>query len=264
MCQSKTNKTEYIKERYGSITNYNIQKESNLSESRVVIPLNVISSSLNIGYSEGDLSSIPMTANMGLGCGNPIIAANLEEGEVVLDLGCGGGIDCFLARRKVGESGFVVGVDMTPKMIELANLNKEKAGYKNVDFKLGVIENLPVETNSVDVIISNCVVNLSLDKEQVFKETYRVLKPNGRICLSDIVATADLPQSVREDLASLAGCIAGAEFVEHIHDMLKRIGFSNIKLTPKDNSKQILNTWNPNSNLEEFVASYLIEARKVN
>lgn len=253
---------EFIIKKYGDVASQHtlvIEDDSDIEE---IIPLNIISSSLNIGYSESDLSNIPMSANMGLGCGNPIIAADLKEGEVVLDLGSGGGIDCFLARRKVGESGYVIGVDMTPEMIRLSQQNKTKSNYSNVDFRLGEIEHLPVENDSIDVIISNCVVNLSSNKSQVFREAFRVLKPKGRICISDIVATAELPQDVKNNLASLAGCVAGAEFVGNIQEMLKIAGFLNIRLTPKDNSRQILETWAPTSNLDDFVASYLIEARK--
>ena len=262
MEKKKEQVKDYIINRYGDVASQNTKDIDN-TNLREIIPLNVISSSLNIGYSESDLNNIPLMANMSLGCGNPILAANLKEGEVVLDLGSGGGIDCFLARRKVGESGYVIGVDMTPQMVRLANLNKEKSGYTNIDFRLGEIEHLSIEDNSVDAIISNCVINLSLDKEQVFKEVYRVLKPKGRICISDIVATVDLPNEVKEDLASLAGCVAGAEFVENLRDILSRVGFLDIQLSPKDSGKEILNTWAPSSKLEDFVASYLIEACKV-
>lgn len=262
MNQEKEVVKEFIKKEYGDVASQHSLESSEDSEIIEIIPLNIISSSLNIGYSESDLGNIPMSSNMGLGCGNPIIAANLKEGEVVLDLGSGGGIDCFLARRKVGESGYVIGVDMTPQMIQLAQQNKEKSNYVNVDFRLGEIEHLPVEDNSIDVIISNCVVNLSLNKTQVFEEAFRVLKPKGRICISDILATAELPEEVKNNLASLAGCVAGAEYVENIQEILKAAGFTDIRLTPKDNSKQILRTWAPTNNLYDFVASYLIEAKK--
>lgn len=183
----------------------------------------------NLGYSGDDLSNIPVQANMGLGCGNPIAIAALKEGEVVLDLGSGGGFDCFLARRHVGETGLVIGVDMTPEMIKLARSNAQKSGYSNVEFRLGEIEHLPVADASVDVIISNCVINLSLDKEKVFKEAYRVLKAGGRLSISDIVATAELPENIKSDIAMMAGCIAGVEFVENIKAMMQNAGFEDIK-----------------------------------
>lgn len=157
----------------------------------------------NLGYSADDLSDMPEKANMGLGCGNPIGIAALKEGEVVLDLGSGGGFDCFLARRQVGEAGFVIGVDMTPEMVRLARENARKSGYSNVEFRLGEIEHLPVADSSIDVIISNCVINLSLDKDKVFKEAYRVLKVGGRLSVSDIVATAELPEDIKSDITIL-------------------------------------------------------------
>ena len=226
------------------------------------LQINVKDTSLRIGYSESDLSDIPAEANMGLGCGNPIAIAALKEGEVVLDLGSGGGFDAFLAVRQVGEKGFVIGVDMTPEMIQLARKNAKKSGFTNVDFRLGEIEHLPVADETVDVIISNCVINLSLDKQQVFHEAYRVLKPGGRISISDIVATAEIPWEVKNDLVSISGCIAGAEHVDHIENMLKNAGFVNISMVPKDNSKEIIKSWVPGKNVEEFVASYMIEATK--
>ncbi len=216
----------------------------------------------NLGYSEDDLQHMPDRANMGLGCGNPIAIASLREGDTVLDLGSGGGFDCFLARRQVGDSGYVIGVDMTPEMIKLARKNAGESGYKNVEFRLGEIEHLPVANDAVDVIISNCVINLALDKQQVFNEAYRVLKPGGRISITDVVATAKIPESIKNDLTSLSGCIAGAEYVGNIENMLKISGFINIHIIPKDNSKDIIKNWVPGKNAEEFVASYIIMAQK--
>jgi len=225
-------------------------------------PLDISEASMKIGYSQSDLSNVPPESNMGLGCGNPIAIAALKEGEVVLDLGSGGGFDCFLARRQVGETGYVIGVDMTPDMIKLARKNADNSGYTNVEFRLGEIEHLPVADSSVDAIISNCVINLSLDKEQVFKEAFRVLKPGGRLSTSDVVATAQLPENIKKDLALIASCIGGAEYVEDIKMMLQNAGFKNIRMTPKDNSREIINSWAPGKNIEDFVASYIIEATK--
>lgn len=217
---------------------------------------------VRLGYSEEDLAKAPSQANMGLGCGNPLAIAALKEGETVLDLGSGGGFDCFLARAKVGAAGQVIGVDMTPEMIKLARNNARKSGYVNVEFRLGEIEHLPVADETVDVIISNCVINLAQDKELVFREAFRVLKDGGRLAISDVAATAPLPEAVRRDLALISGCIGGAEYVENLKSMLEKAGFQHIRLIPKDNSKEIIHEWAPDINPEEFVASYSIEAVK--
>lgn len=218
--------------------------------------------SSKIGYTESDLADVPEEANMGLGCGNPIAIAGLKEGEVVLDLGSGGGFDCFLARRQVGESGYVIGVDMTPEMIQLSRKNAEKSKYTNVEFRLGEIEHLPIKDTSIDIIISNCVINLSLDKEQVFREAYRVLKSGGRLSISDVIATAKVPESIKQDWAMISGCMGGAEYVDDIKTMLEKVGFKDIRMIPKDNSRQIIKTWAPNTNIEDYVASFIIEAKK--
>lgn len=225
-------------------------------------PVDIKDSAKKLGYTEADLKNMPKDANMGLGCGNPIAIAELKEGESVLDLGCGGGFDCFLASRRVGAAGFVIGVDMTPDMIALARKNAEQGGYTGVDFRLGEIEHLPVADASVDVIISNCVINLSLDKEQVFKETFRVLRQGGRLSVSDVVATEKLPEQTREDLQLVSGCIGGAEYVEDVRLMLQNAGFSDIQLTPKENSREIIKSWGFGKNVEDYVASFIIEAKK--
>jgi len=215
-----------------------------------------------LGYGEGDLSDAPSTSNMGLGCGNPIAIAALKKGETVLDLGSGGGFDCFLARKQVGETGRVIGVDMTPDMVALARKNAAEMGYKNVDFRLGEIEHLPVADGSVDAIISNCVINLSLDKAQVFSEMFRGLKPGGRISTSDVVAIAEIPQGLRDDIGMIASCIGGAEHVDAIKAMLLAAGFGDIQLYPKDNSAEIVNAWLPGGGLDRYIASYVMEAVK--
>lgn len=181
--------------------------------------------SKSLGYSEADVQAAP-DANMGLGCGNPTAFAELKPGDIVLDLGSGGGFDCFLAAQKVGSSGKVIGVDMTPEMIEKAQASARKYGYSNVEFHHGDIEALPVEDSSVDVIISNCVINLAPDKEKVFREAFRVLKPEGRMYISDMVLLKDLPEELKNDSGLLAGCIAGAVLKEEYLRLLKKAGFS--------------------------------------
>lgn len=183
-----------------------------------------------IGYTYEELSSLPEGSNLGLGCGNPIAHASLKEGEVVLDLGAGAGIDCFLAAVAVGEKGKVIGVDMTPEMIFKARENAEKGNFKNVEFRLGEIEKLPVSDNSVDAIISNCVINLSTDKDAVFKEAYRVLKPGGRLMVSDIVLLKPLPDFVKNAVQAYVGCVAGASLKEEYLNKMGNSGLKSIKI----------------------------------
>lgn len=190
------------------------------------------SPSEGLGYDADELANLPNGADLGLGCGSPGRFASVAPGDVVLDLGSGGGIDCFLAAEQVGATGRVIGVDMTPDMIERARRANEKAGHDNVEFRLGEIENLPVADATVDVIISNCVVNLSPDKPRVFREALRVLKPGGRVAISDILAVEELPEDVRQDLELHAACIAGASLVTEVESMLEDAGFVNIRITP--------------------------------
>ena len=190
----------------------------------------VRSVSKSVGYAEDEIDSVPEGANLGLGCGNPTALASLVEGETVLDLGSGAGFDCFLAANKVGEHGKVIGVDMTPEMIEKARENAEKGGYRNVEFRLGEIESLPAADNSIDVIISNCVINLSPDKERVFGEAFRVLKPGGRLMVSDIVLLKELPDFIRNSVAAYVGCISGALMKNEYLDTIKKSGFQEVNV----------------------------------
>lgn len=186
--------------------------------------------SANIGYSEDDLRSVPEGANLGLGCGNPLAHASLKEGETVLDLGSGAGFDCFLAAGRVGKTGKVIGVDMTPEMIEKARENARKGGFANVEFRRGEIERLPVEDGSVDVLISNCMINLSPNKPQVFREAFRVLKPGGRLMVSDIVLTRELPEAIRNSVSAYVGCISGAVLMDEYLGAIKAAGFGGIEV----------------------------------
>ncbi len=190
--------------------------------------------SKRIGYSEEEISSVPEGANLGLGCGNPVALASLKKGETVLDLGSGGGFDCFLAANRVGQSGKVIGVDMTPEMIDKARENARKSKYKNVEFRLGEIENLPVANGMVDVIISNCVINLSPDKKRVFEEAFRVLKPNGRLMVSDIVLLKKLPEIIKKNVQAYIGCLSGAEMKDKYLQMIKDAGFQKVKVNEEN------------------------------
>lgn len=216
--------------------------------------------SLGLGYSREDVTAVPEGANMGLGCGNPQALGSLQPGETVLDLGSGGGFDCFLAARAVGVEGQVIGVDMTPEMITKSRRNAKKAGIGNVDFRLGELENLPIADGIVDVIISNCVINLSPEKERVFREAFRVLKPGGRLAVSDVVAAAELPEVLKKDMAFHTGCIAGASSVQELEAMLYRAGFDKVKIKPKAESKSFIRDWMPGSKIEDYVVSATIEA----
>lgn len=187
--------------------------------------------SKGIGYTDEELTSVPEGANLGLGCGNPVALASLAEGETVLDLGSGAGFDCFLAANKVGKQGKVIGVDMTPEMIEKARENARKSNYENIEFRLGEIENIPVADNSVDVVISNCVINLSPDKKKVFKETFRGLKPGGRLMVSDIVLLKKLPDFIKNSVAAYVGCISGAILKDEYLAAITEAGFHEVKVT---------------------------------
>ena len=218
--------------------------------------------SASLGYSSQELESAPDGANLGLGCGNPAAIASLKPGEAVVDLGSGGGFDCFLAAKQVGENGQVIGVDMTPEMITKARANATKGGYENVDFRLGEIEHLPVADASVDVVISNCVINLSPDKPAVYREAWRVLKPGGRIAISDVLRTAELPEKIRNDLALFGGCVAGAASVEEVESMLREAGFEDVRVKPNDESREFIREWGPGSKIEDYIVSASMEAVK--
>ena len=192
----------------------------------------------SIGYSTNELKSIPESAVLGLGCGNPTALADLKEGETVLDLGSGAGVDIFLSANKVGESGHVIGVDMTEEMVKKAEVIAKENGYRNVEFRLGEIENLPVNDNTVDVIISNCVINLSPDKLQTFKEAFRVLKPGGRLMVSDLVTEGALPEDIKKSFDAWSGCIAGALEKNEYLDTIKKAGFRDIKIVNQNRYTQ--------------------------
>jgi len=186
--------------------------------------------SKKIGYTEEEMKAVPEGANLGLGCGNPVALASLKEGETVLDLGSGAGFDCFLASGKVGPMGRIIGVDMTPEMVEKARENARKGNYENVEFRLGEIENLPVGDNSVDAVISNCVINLSPDKKMVFSETFRVLRPGGRLMVSDIVLLKELPDFIKNSIQAYVGCMSGAVLKDEYLEAVREAGFQDVKI----------------------------------
>jgi ubiquinone/menaquinone biosynthesis C-methylase UbiE len=217
-----------------------------------------------MGYSKEDLDRVPEGSNLGLGCGNPVAIASLRPGETVVDLGSGGGFDCFLASKEVGEAGQVIGVDMTAEMVSKARKNAEKMGTSNVEFRLGEIEHLPVADNSADIMMSNCVINLSPDKLSVYRDVFRVLKPGGRLAISDVLATAELPDKIRNDLSLVSACVGGAETIDETKEILKKSGFQDIKITPKDNSRELIREWDPakTEKAGDYVISAYIEAVK--
>lgn len=218
--------------------------------------------STRLGYSQADLDLVPSGADMGLGCGNPKAIAALKPGEVVIDLGAGGGFDCFLAAHEVGRGGHVIGVDMTPDMLSKARANAQKGKFENVEFRLGEIEYLPIADASADVIISNCVVNLSPNKPQVFRDAFRVLKPGGRLAISDVVATVELPEDMRNDAGLIAGCMGNASLIGDLEKMMRDAGFEQIRIQPKDESKEFIKDWAPGRNVTDYVVSATIEAIK--
>ncbi|WP_049990529.1 arsenite methyltransferase [Natrinema salifodinae] len=215
-----------------------------------------------VGYQSAEIESVPSEANLGLGCGNPTAIANLELGEFVLDLGSGGGFDCFLAADKVGPDGLVVGIDMTPAMIETARENRSESDTENVEFRLGEIEHLPVSDETIDVIISNCVLNLSPDKQQVFEEAYRVLCPGGRVAISDVVLTAALPDELRADLDSIAECVGGASRIDEVETLLDQAGFQDIQIEPIDETRDFIREWGDDRDLDDVLVSARITGAK--
>lgn len=215
---------EHVKKAYGSIaTDGRSGCCSGSSVEQTVI-------SKSIGYSESELESVPEGANLGLGCGNPTSIANLKADETVLDLGSGAGFDCFLAARQVGESGRIIGVDMTPEMIEKARANAKNGGFTNVEFRQGEIENLPVEDASIDVVLSNCVINLSPDKGPVFDEIFRVLKPGGRVMISDIALKKPLPEKILNSIEAYVGCVSGALLLDEYSNIVNASGLQNVRI----------------------------------
>ena len=215
-----------------------------------------------MGYSEAELAAVPDGANLGLGCGNPQAIAAMQPGEIVIDLGSGAGFDCFLAARQVGDTGRVIGVDMTHEMLKKARDNAASIGARNVEFRLGELEHLPIADNTADVVISNCVINLVPDKAQVFCEAFRVLKPGGRLAVSDVINIVPLPAELRADPALLCGCVAGAAPAERIEDWLHEAGFVDVRITPNLESREIIAGWASGRGVESYIASAMVEARK--
>ncbi|HEY9121383.1 MAG TPA: arsenite methyltransferase [Brevefilum sp.] len=219
--------------------------------------------SMKIGYSPQEISEVPEGANLNLGCGNPQVFASLQPGEVVLDLGSGAGFDSFLAARQVGLQGKVLGIDMTAQMVKKASENAVTGAYSNTFFQLGQIERIPLKDNCIDVIISNCVINLSTDKTRVFREAYRVLKPGGRLAISDTIALTELPDDIKNDLDLYSACFAGAMEYKKLERLLETIGFSNIRVDFTDKGFDITQEWSLNHNPKDFIRSASISANKI-
>ncbi len=234
----------------------------------------IIEISEKIGYTQEDIKAVPEGANLGLGCGNPVALAALKPGEVVVDLGSGAGFDCFLAASMVGETGKAIGVDMTPAMLEKARENARAGNVGNVEFRLGEIEHLPVADNSVDVVISNCVINLSAEKRQVFSEIYRVLKPGGRVSISDVALIGELPPEIKASTEAYARCVAGAVLIDDYKRLVEESGLTDIRLTVKGSSgcggkdsadpfaEGIARVLKPGASLDDYAVSLAVEARK--
>lgn len=220
------------------------------------------SKALEMGYSAEQLAAIPDGANLGLGCGNPQAIAAMRPGEIVVDLGSGAGFDCLLAAKQVGSTGHVIGVDMTHEMLKKARANAATLGADNVEFRLGDIEHLPIADNTADVILSNCVINLVPDKAQVFREAFRVLKPGGRLAISDVVNTTPLPADLAADRGLVCGCVVGAAPRLQIEAWLADAGFTDIHVDVKPESRELIKTWAPGRGIEDFVASAIIEGHK--
>ena len=244
---------EEVRRRYGATASGKLARADDCCTS---------TSATALGYSAEDATVVPAAADLGLGCGNPLAIASLKQGQVVLDLGSGAGFDCFLAARAVGKSGRVIGVDITHEMLGQARESAQKNGFTNVEFRLGEIEALPVADNSVDVIISNCVINLSPEKQRVFNEAFRVLRQGGRLVVADMVATAPLPNEIKSDWSAYTGCMAGASLITELEQMLRNAGFKDIEIAPKDSSRSFIREWLPGKRIEDYLISATIAAVK--
>jgi ubiquinone/menaquinone biosynthesis C-methylase UbiE len=267
---SETIKAE-VRRRYGSIAGGETLSKSNSHGTCCEAPKAAASSgrccsndeqARKLGYSEADLAAVPEGANLGLGCGNPVALASLKLGQTVLDLGSGAGFDAFLAARAVGPTGKVIGVDMTPEMVTRARANAKKGGYSHIEFRFGEIEALPVADAIVDVVISNCVINLCPDKGPVYREAFRALKPGGRLAVSDVVAREILSDEVKKDLALHSGCLAGATLYSDLIAILERAGFEEISIKPKGNSDQVITSWESKRGFESKVFAAEVTAIK--
>lgn len=253
-----------VRERYGSIAAANTGSCCAPAASccAPTTPADAADKARAMGYSDADLAAIPDGANLGLGCGNPQAIAAMRPGETVIDLGSGAGFDCFLAARAVGPTGHVIGVDMTHEMLAKARANARQIGAGNVEFRLGELEHLPIADNIADVILSNCVINLVPDKEQVFNEAFRVLKPGGRLAISDVVNTNPLSEDLRGDADLICGCVVGAAPAAQIETWLAAAGFQRIVVSVKPESRTLIASWAPGRGVEDHVVSAFIEARK--
>jgi len=218
--------------------------------------------STRLGYTQDELKAVPEGADMGLGCGNPKAIAALQAGETVVDLGSGGGFDCFLCSSEAGQDRREIGIDMTPDLGSKAGDNAARGRSSHVEFRLGEIEHLPVADNTADVVISNCVINLSPDKPQVFREAFRILAPGGRLAISDVVATTELPAEMREDAFMVSACIGNAALIDDLERWMADAGFSEISILPKDESREFIRDWAPGHHVEDYVLSATIEAVK--
>src|SRR3954452_12332621 len=254
---------ELVRARYGGIADAESSTSCCTPTTSCCGPIaDPVSKSREMGYSDAELAAAPDGANLGLGCGNPQAIADLKPGETVIDLGSGAGFDCFLASGQVGETGHVIGVDMTHEMLKKARENAAKIGANNVEFRLGELEHLPVADNTADVILSNCVINLVPDKAQVFREAFRVLKHGGRLAISDVVNQAPLPDKLQGDATLLCSCVAGAAPAGKIEAWLAEADFVDVRVTPKAESRKLISTWAPGSGIEDFVVSAIVEGRK--
>ena len=251
--ENKDEIKKHVKKRYGRVVKEGSSCCSSCGDSE-----DTVEQIKSLGYSEEEIESIPAEAMMGLGCGNPTALAGLKEGETVLDLGSGAGVDAFLASKRVGETGRVIGIDMTPEMLDKANELIEKYDYKNIEFKLGEIENLPVEPETIDVIISNCVINLTPDKLASFKEAYRVLKVGGRLLVSDLVTDGELPENIRRSFDAWAECIAGALEREEYMTAIREAGFRDVRIV----SEHAYSEPGMDERLDKKIISVQIEAYK--